>query len=116
MTKKNVFALVDNLFWLLIALFPLFAYLISLVNAESVVSFGTYLTNLGFGISTDSLIYTTLYQIFGVGGGFLELVNDTGIMLYATYFVTIMLLHFIIDILLVVVRWGHILVDKATKE
>lgn len=116
MTKKNLFALIDNLFWLLIALFPLFAYLITLVNAESVVSFSSYLSSLGFGISTDSLIYTTLYEIFGVGGGLLELVSDTGIMLYATYFVTIMLLHFVIDILLVIVRWGHKLVDKATKE
>ena len=116
MTKKNAMKVIDTLFWLFIAIFPILVYLITRINATEIITFETCLTNLGFGVSTTSPIYTTLNTIFGVGGGFLELTTSTGLMLYATYFVTVMLLHFIIDILLVVVRWGHNLCDKATKE
>lgn len=116
MTKKNVMRVIDTLFWLSIALFPLLVYCLQSINATSVISLSSFMTDLGFGISTNNIIYTTLNTIFGVGGGMLELVSDTGILLYGTYFITIMLLHFIIDMLLVIVRWGHGLLDKATKE
>lgn len=116
MTKKNTLAIIDKLFWLAIALFPLLAYLIVCINTQNVGSLTTFMTNLGFGLSDTNLIYTTLNTIFGVGGGLLELTTNTGILMYATYFITIMLLHFIIDMLLVIVRWGHHLLDKATKE
>lgn len=115
MTKKNVFHLVDVIFWLLIAVFPILAYLVVYAGKGEIVTFANFLTSLGFGLNTSSPIYTTLNTIFGVGGGILELVSDTGILLYATYFITIMLLHFIIDFLLVIVRWGHKLLDKATE-
>ena len=115
MTKKNALRIIDTLFWLSIALFPLVVYCLQCIN-NGVIPMQQFFTNLGFGISTNNLIYTTLQQIFGVGGGMLELVSDTGILIYATYFITIMLLHFVIDMLLVIVRWGHHLLDKATKE
>ena len=115
MTKKNVFKLVDTLFWLCIALFPLVIYIIQSINGTP-ADFTTFLGNLGFGLSTNNIIYTTLETIFGVGGGMLELTTSTGILMYGTYFITIMLLHFIIDMLLVIIRWGHCLLDKATKE
>lgn len=115
MTKKNLFKCIDTIFWLFIALFPLLVYVIQCINGTP-GNFVTFINNLGFGISTENIIYTTLHTIFGVGGGMLELVVDTGILVYATYFVTIMLIHFIIDMLLVIVRWGHNLLDKATKE
>lgn len=116
MTKRNVMRVIDTLFWLAIALFPLVVYALQSINATQVISFESFLTNLGFGLNTSSPIYITLNTIFGVGGGLLELTSNTGILLYATYFITIMLLHFIIDMLLVIVRWGHHLLDKATKE
>ena len=115
MTKKNVFHLVDVIFWLLIAVFPIAAYLIVYAGKGEVVTFTNFLTSLGFGLNTSSPIYITLNAIFGVGGGMLELVTDTAVLLYATYFITIMLLHFIIDCLLIIVRWGHKLLDKATE-
>ena len=115
MTKKNAMKIIDTLFWLSIALFPLIVYCLQSING-SIVPLEQFLTNLGFGISTNNIIYTTLNTIFGVGGGFLELTSSTGILMYGTYFITIMLLHFIIDMLLVIVRWGHHLLDKATKE
>ena len=116
MTKKSAMRVIDTLFWLFIAIFPIIVYLCTRFNATEFVSFESCLNGLGFGLSTTNVIYTTLETIFGVGGGFLELTTNTGILLYATYFITIMLLHFIIDMLLVIVRWGHHLLDKATKE
>lgn len=115
MTKKNVMRVIDTVFWLCIALFPLVVYCLTCIN-NGIVPLQTFFNNLGFGISTNNIIYTTLHTIFGVGGGMLELISDTGILIYGTYFITIMLLHFIIDMLLVIVRWGHHLLDKSTKE
>lgn len=116
MTKKNMLKMVDKIFWLTIAIFPLIVYAIHCIHFGDILSLETVLNNLGFGMSTTNIIYTTLNTIFGVGGGMLELTSSTGILLYGTYFITIMLLHFIIDMLLVIVRWGHHLLDKATKE
>ena len=116
MTKKNTLKVIDTLFWLFIASFPLIVYGLHIINSSSITSLADCLTNLGFGISTNNIIYTTLNTIFGVGGGMLELVADTGILLYATYFITIMILHFIIDMLLYLVRWGHHILDKVSKE
>lgn len=116
MTKKNTLRIIDTLFWLFIALFPLIVYALNCINATQIVSLETFFNSLGVGVSTNNIIYSTLNTIFGVGGGMLELTANTGLLLYGTYFVTVMLLHFIIDMLLVIVRWGHHLLDKATKE
>lgn len=116
MTKKNVLNCIDKIFWLLVALFPLIAYVVLCIHSNEIISLQTLFNSLGLGFNLDSPIYTTLNSIFGVGGGILELVSDTGILLYATYFITIELVHFIIDCLLVIIRWSQNLLHKATKE
>jgi len=116
MTKKNWFKLVDNIFWMLIALFPLLAYVVICAGKGEFITLSALFDNLGLTINTNGLIYTTLNTVFGVGGGMLEIVASTGLIMYGTYFISVMLLHFIIDMLLIIVRWSQRLIDKTTKE
>ena len=116
MTKKNFMKVLDRIYWFVVTLFPFVVFVVLSAHNGQFITLETLFTNIGFGVNTSSPIYQTLYTLFGVGGGMLELVTGNGILLFATYFVTIELLHFIIDTLLVIVRWSHNLLDKATKE
>lgn len=112
MTKKNVLKIIDKLFWIALVLFPLVVYVVLCFNNNMTdTSLLDVFANLGLDFSFDSPIYTAMYQLFAVGGGYLELVTSNTLIVFATYYFTLEVLHLIIDILLILIRmaqkWLH---------
>ena len=117
MTKKNIFKMIDKLFWLGIVAFPLIVHVVMCIhNDMSAVSLVDTMTRLGLSFSFESPIYTGLYEIFAVGGGYLELISSNALIVFATYFITIEILHLIVDFLLFLIRWAQNILHKGVKE
>ena len=85
--KSDILCVIDKIVWWLVALFPLFVYLI-LCNHNEPISMNTLLTNIGFNVTNTNIIYTGLNDIFGSTGNFLQLFSSADFIAYATYFVT----------------------------
>lgn len=106
MKKNSLLVVIDKIVWWFIALFPLIILLFSVIN-HNIVSIGDILANLGFTITNDNIIFNALNDIFGANGNYLKLFDSVDFIHYATYFVTINLVHLVIDLLLVLVDWCH---------
>ena len=92
MRKRTMSAIADHLYWLLVALLPLLCYFIQFLSYEltsvtdSLPTFLTYMKS--FGISTDSVIYSVLNDLFGANGILpMFSVGSNAVLLYLSYFV-----------------------------
>jgi len=115
MTSKNVSHIIDKLFWFLIATAPLFLYLIYFINND-VVTFSTFISELGFSFNNSSAIYVFFDKIFSSGFGFLDVITSDSLIVYACYFVCIQLLHFCIDVFLIIIKIAHNFLDKTIDK
>ena len=71
MRKRTMTNLADHVFWLLVALLPLVLYVVQffayeLTTVTDFAPFDTFMTT--FGVSTSSVIYTSLDDLFGANG------------------------------------------------
>ena len=71
MRKRTMSNLADHVFWLLVALLPLVLYVVQffayeLTTVTTFTPFDTFMTT--FGVSTSSVIYTSLVGLFGAEG------------------------------------------------
>lgn len=113
MTKRNLLHFLDNVFWYLIMIFPLVAYSILLCHGTN-LNFSGALSFVGFDIlTTDNIIYTTLLTIFN---DYLGLTSSISFVQMLCYIGLVQISHFILDMLLCLVKVGHNLLSKATKE
>ena len=102
MRKRTMLILVDRLFWAIIWLIPIVAYLLSPIgysigggtalsglsgNAIVMPDFASYMAQ--FGVRTDNVIYQALNSLFGTNGVIHLFNSDSSIMMYFTYFVFI---------------------------
>ena len=104
--KSDVLCIIDKIVWWFIALFPLFVYWVLCINNQA-ISMNTLLTNIGFNVTNTNIIYTGLNDIFGSTGNFLQLFASADFIAFATYFVTINLIHLVIDLMLFMVDICH---------
>lgn len=112
---QKLLHIIDRVVWWLIALLPLILLVIGAVNRVP-VSVETVLTQLGFDVTTNNIIYTALNDLFGATGDFLQMSASSSFIAYATYFVMVNLMHLIIDILLVLVDWCHDMLKGAFRK
>ena len=106
MRKRNFSFALDNLLWWFVYLLPVFAWLISLIAARDIIPFNTFITdNVSFLVAPDNLIVSTLWSVFGSDGVVPLIGNaDSGILLFAGYFVTVYLIHLCVDVLMLLPR------------
>lgn len=113
----------DKIFWFVISFLPLFSWLVYLFSfssyAESPVSFYTWLEqNFGFmGHITNSVIYSTLYQIFSITSvTSLFPVLSTSLLAFFTYLITVEIVHVIYDVIVFIPRLAHKWISKAVQD
>lgn len=115
MTKNSVLVLCDKLFWFLVMLLPLVSFLIILWHSPESATISSAFSAIGLSIVSDNLILTTFESIFGATGIFPIFVSNDFLILL-TYFSMVVILHFVLDVFLIIIRWAHNLLDKAQKE
>lgn len=123
MRKKTINHLADTIFWYLLYFLPVIAYIVYLATCGKFdnstiqnLSFNTFLDSTGLAtLITDNLIYTTLIDLFAVGGvlGFVEATSPIFIIL--TWFVNVFIMHLAVDFLLFIPRLCHKYMKKFTQ-
>ena len=106
MRKRNFAFALDNLLWWFIYLLPVFGWLISLIAARDIVPFNTFMSeNLSFVVSSENIIVSILFSVFGADGVLPLIANsDSIIFLFAGYFVTAYFIHLSVDVLMLLPR------------
>lgn len=119
MRKRTMSNLADHVFWLLVALLPLVLYVVQffaydLTTVISFAPFDSFMTT--FGVSTDSVVYTSLVGLFGAEGT-LPLFSGTtsAPILFLSYFVAVEIIHLAVDFLLFIPRLCHKYMEKFTQ-
>lgn len=112
MRKSSFLCFLDNIFWYFLMLFPLIVYFI-LINKGVSLNFSDCLSSIGFDLLTNNIIYTTLLKIFSE---ILGLTSSVSFVQMLCYFSLVQISHFLLDMLLCLVKVGHNLLSKATKE
>lgn len=113
MRTKSIEILIDRIFWALVLSMPIFAYLFGTFHADP----PTFITILSqFQIDSNNIVYTTLVSIFGTNGAFtlFDISTTNVVFLYMAYFVSLELLHIVVDVILFVPRVSVKLIDKAS--
>ena len=113
----------DKIFWFIISFFPLFSWLIYLFSFSSYtaapITFYAWLEqNFGLiGKSPNSIIYSTLYQIFSVTSvSSLFPALSTSLMSFFTYLITVEIVHIIYDVMVFIPRLAHKWISKAVQD
>lgn len=105
MRKRTISHLFDTIMWYIIYLLPLILTIISWRTSGN-LSISSIMTTAGFEILSTNLIFTSLSALFGSTGIF-PIFNSTDILMYMSYFVSIMIIHLAVDVLLFIVRLSH---------
>lgn len=98
MRTKTIEVLIDRIFWALVLLMPIFAYVI--INHHGSTDFLTVLNQ--FNILETNIIYEGIVMIFG-SNGYIPFFDETqvnSILLYMSYFVFIEFIHIVVDVIL----------------
>ena len=114
MRTKTIEVIIDRAFWALVLCLPVIAYLILCIHFDT-HSFMDIFNQ--FSINDSNIIYSALKDIFGSGGilEFFDTTNINPILIYMSYFISIELVHIIVDTLLFIPRVCVLLLDKASK-
>lgn len=106
MKKCSIIDVLDNVFWYIIYILPILAYLISICgHGDSSLTIIDYF-NQFFPLATN-VISSSLVQIFG-SNGILPLFEDGGYIIdFLTYFISCMIIHLAVDFLLFIPRLAH---------
>ena len=106
MRKKTLNELFDNLFWYGVYLLPILCMLFVTFNTGTFTSLSSALTGCGLGILTNNPIFDTITQIFG-SSGILPFFQNADILIYVSYFVSVFILHLLVDFILFIPRLCH---------
>ena len=112
--KKILLTLIDKVFWLLIMLIPVIAYLVMPLGfsigggSEGVTDLPTFAEALTqFGLNENNVIYGALNDLFGASGLLPMFANNSALLLYFTYLVIVELVHLFIDFIVFIPRLAH---------
>lgn len=102
MRQKTINFVFDKIMWYVLYFLPILLMLITSINGTP-ISISNMLSSVGINISTNNIIYTTFVDTFGAGGVF-ELFVSNDVFVYITYFVSMYLIHFVVDVALFIVK------------
>lgn len=118
-TKQKKSNKIRQVLWYFILALPLLSFLVvQLVRIPSAnnvsplnLSLFAYLQDI-YGLLTNNIVYGCFNGIFGASG-VLPLFNESGVLLYMSYFVAVELCHVVIDVLLLLPTIIHNFFDKV---
>ena len=121
MRKRTVTFLADKIFWLLVALLPLiiFALQFLIYDLTSITSeMPTFLDFMqSFGLSTSSICYTVMSDLFGAGGILpLFAEGNNAVLLFLSYFCSVEIIHLAVDFIVFIPRLSHKFMNKFCQE
>lgn len=105
----------DIFLWSLIYMLPLII-LILFFDRNTLTSFSDVFTMLNLDIVNNNVIYSALVTLFGVNSNVIPIFTNNDILLYLSYFILMNFVHIIVDIILVLPRWCHKLIDGGFKQ
>lgn len=121
MRKRNMSYLIDKLLWLFVLLLPVFAYFLMPLgyqltdSSAALPTFADYISQ--FGISSDNVVYTAIVGMFGSTNGIIHMFDeDSSLLLFFTYFVTVELVHLVVDFIVFIPRLAHKWMSVFTRE
>ena len=115
MRKRTVKHFFDELLWFFIYAMPFIICLYSFKQDTS-ISYLTQLDSFLTSIHLDTnVVYTAFIDLFGTNGVF-PLFSSNILLKYLSYFICALIVHVAVDILALIPRICHNLVDKASKD
>ena len=116
--KFSIYRLIDELFWLLVVLLPLIFYVIYSIHAVNPIPFLDYISqNLSLNLNTESIIFSTINEIFTNGFGYFDLFTNMGFAIhFFVWFFFVEFMHVFLDIVLFIPRYCHELMYSFCYE
>ena len=112
MRKRTVSYLADTIFWNIVYFIPVIAYFI-LLWKFGLQNFGSVFDTIGLNIATNSTVFESLSNIFGVDG-ILPLFASTDLIVFLTYYVNVFIAHIFIDLVLFIPKLAKKWMNKFT--
>ena len=123
----------DKWFWFILAIFPIVTYLIYLfgfysggfISTETVsenittyaynspLSFSSFMLDLLTFYAGDGPVRDVLFSILGPGGIFPLFAQGWGFLSYFVYFISLHIVHVLVDVLVFIPRFAHKIMSKA---
>lgn len=116
MRKRNFKYALDNIFWYILYILPVLCYIITIASRRGteVVALPVYFENFGVPMVSD-VVNSALSAVFGADG-VLPLYGFSTALPALSWFVSLMIVHLAIDVLLFIPRFAHKYMDKFSKE
>lgn len=123
-TTKNRFAYkLDKVFWWIVALLPVFCYILYVGFGDVKTSTGSLYTLPDFFVSyvlngsgfADNIVWTTLNEIFGASGVFPIFTSDVPLFIF-NWFIWVELIHVFFDVIVFIPRLAHKWISKAVQD
>lgn len=106
MRKKTLSHLFDDILWYTLYLLPVLCFLIVSWRTGEFVTLSSAMSSCGLDIFIENPVFATLSSIFG-DAGILKLFSSVDFIQYASYFVSVFLVHLAVDVLLFIPRFAH---------
>ena len=106
--KKNI----NTLFWITIYTLPILIVLIQSIHHTPTL----YSIVESMGIFENNIIYNTIIDIFGNNGALQLFTQNSGIVYYFTYFISMNILHIGVDVILLLPRIAQSFADKINNS
>lgn len=113
MRKKTIKRLADTIFWYGLYFLPIIILILMSIH-NPITSVSSVIDTLGLSILNDSVIYSTLNDIVGVGG-ILPLFNSPDILIFFTYYICVYILHLLVDIVIFIPKIAHKWLNTFTQ-
>lgn len=123
-TTKNRFCYkLDKLFWWIIALFPIFCYVLYVGFGDVKNSTGSLYTLPEFFTTyildgkgfANNVVWTTLYKIFDSSGVFPIFTREAPLYIF-NWFIWVELFHVFFDVIVFIPRLAHKWISKAVQD
>ena len=122
-TKSRFSYKLDKVFWWIVALLPIFCYVLYVGFGDVKTATGslytlsdffvTYVLN-GYGFS-NNVVWTTLSGIFGSSGVFPIFASDAPLCIF-NWFIWVELFHVFFDVIVFIPRLAHKWISKAVQD
>ena len=117
MTKKT-FHYITELGWLLMAIMPLFLYMITAFGSgggSELITFKELMEQkLGFFFNESNTLYNMIMEIFGNSGAMPLFTENVGAFL--AYYITVEIAHLLVDIIIFIPRMAQSWMTTYTKK
>lgn len=114
MRRKSMKCLFDNLFWYTLYMLPILLLIINWL-CSGTPSFASVFSYARLDIVSNNVIFTALVDLFGADSQIMPIFSNNDVLMYLSYFILLMILHIIVDVLLFIPRYCHKILNGDEK-